>query len=270
MTTTTDPPILEIADAPRVLETHDTVFTPIVLMTTDEARTIVNRIKARLDEARRDLLDLYEREGWRALGYATWRDCAAAEFGQSTATLYRQLEAAEIERDVRSFSQLEKNEQPIPTQQLHAVKQLAPADRGRAFDRAAELAGDGKRTAAHVAQAAAEIAPLPPLPADLTADWTRYQDSGTIVMTTIYGFKLAGDDPQALETEARALSRPLVELRDHGWRVFYDPGSVGRADLHAYTASHQAYEAVAAHDIPRLALAAWRQRNAADFPDLED
>ena len=67
-------------------------------MSRDEARQCVVRIAHHLEEARALLLELYEREGWRALGYDSWRACVTAEFAESQATLYRQLTAARIER----------------------------------------------------------------------------------------------------------------------------------------------------------------------------
>lgn len=72
----------------------------IVVMGREEAREIVNQVKAHLNEARRLLLDLYEREGWRALGYASWRECVKAEFQHSEPYLYRQLAAAQLESDL--------------------------------------------------------------------------------------------------------------------------------------------------------------------------
>lgn len=133
----------------------------VTMMTRDEAQACVARIAGGIETMRRDLLELYEREGWRALGYDSWRACAVAEFGASAATLYRQLEAAEIERDVRGadFSQVENNAPAIPTAQLQAVKDLPPAERRQAFDRADQLAAGRPRTAADVRQAAQAIRP---------------------------------------------------------------------------------------------------------------
>lgn len=146
--------------APAAIAVVEAVAVGVAMMGRDEAQALVTRIKRNLDGMRVDLLELYEREGWKALGYPSWRECAVAEFGASAATLYRQLEAAEIERDVRGqdFSQVEKT---IPTVQLQAVKDLSPAERRQAFERADELAGERPRTAADVRQAAAEIKPPP-------------------------------------------------------------------------------------------------------------
>lgn len=147
-----------VSATPTAITVVDAAVVGVAMMGRDEAQALVTRIKRNLDGMRADLLDLYEREGWRALGYDSWRACAGAEFGASAATLYRHLEAAEIERDVRGgdFSQVEKT---IPTVQLQAVKALSSAERRQAFDRADQLAGERPRTAADVRQAAAEIAP---------------------------------------------------------------------------------------------------------------
>ena len=93
-----------------------------LLMSRDEARQCVARIAHHLEEARALLLALYEREGWRALGYDSWRACVTAEFAESQATLYRQLTAARIERTI---SHNEKNGAPLPV--LHALE-LAPLE----------------------------------------------------------------------------------------------------------------------------------------------
>ena len=47
-----------------------------IMMGEQEARACVARIKAGLDDIRTAGLELEEREGWRALGYDSWRECA--------------------------------------------------------------------------------------------------------------------------------------------------------------------------------------------------
>jgi site-specific DNA-methyltransferase (adenine-specific) len=65
-----------------------------------EARTCVGEINRHLESARVQLLELYEREGWRALGYGSWRECVMAEFHRSQSALYRALEAARVEQEL--------------------------------------------------------------------------------------------------------------------------------------------------------------------------
>lgn len=119
---------------------------------------------------------------------------------------------------------------------------------------------------------AAEPVPLPPLPDTLRHTWTRWQnEDGTIGMRHASGYKLAGTDAAALERQAADLARPLAELADHGWRVYYDPGAEGRSDLHPYTAGHEEHDAISARSLPELALTAWKARlfedDAPNMPD---
>jgi CHASE2 domain-containing sensor protein len=86
-------------------------------MSRDAARQCVARMTHHLEEARAVLLELYEREGWRALGYDSWRACVVAAFSQSQTALYRQLTAARVERTI---SHNGKNGDPLPV--LHALE----------------------------------------------------------------------------------------------------------------------------------------------------
>lgn len=78
-----------------------------IIMTAEEARgkiTLINSQLAKAEKAfstARKLLDeLYELQGWKALGYSSWRACAEAEFEKGQSTLYRQLLAAAIEKQI--------------------------------------------------------------------------------------------------------------------------------------------------------------------------
>jgi len=77
-----------------------------VMMTAKEAReciTAINETIAGAEEQRREvnalIVELHERQGWRALGYANWRDCVTAEFSKPRTTAYRMLEVAKIRRE---------------------------------------------------------------------------------------------------------------------------------------------------------------------------
>lgn len=134
-----------------------------VMMRMDEARACITRIQANLESIRADLLALHDQEGWRALGYESWRACVAAEFGQSQSYLYRQLAAAEIERDLGL---------PIgatPESHLRPLGALdSPMAKQQALARADVLAGDAPRQARHVQQAVAETRAEPTSMADVT------------------------------------------------------------------------------------------------------
>lgn len=101
--------------------------------------------------------------------------------------------------------------------------------------------------------------------------WVIWRNEGesTIGMRHTSGLKLAGDDAQALVQEAAALARPLAELAGNGWTVLFDPNCP--PDLHAYSAMHETYHGIGAHDLPRLALAAWWARiDERDLPDVSN
>jgi len=113
-----------------------TVACETVLMAEDEARAAVVAVRRHFDSARQLLLDLYEREGWRALGHASWRACVTAEFGQSQAYLYRLLEAARVERD---FSPIGETGPPLPESRLRVVAGAPAAIRAELFAQARQL-----------------------------------------------------------------------------------------------------------------------------------
>ncbi len=49
----------------------------IRLMNITEARECVRKINFALTDTRALVLDLYEREGWSALGYKSWNECVS-------------------------------------------------------------------------------------------------------------------------------------------------------------------------------------------------
>jgi hypothetical protein len=68
------------------------------------ARALCDRVRRCLVEARQALEELHRLEGWRALGYRSWRECCESEFGLSQRQLYRHLVAVEVERDLGALA----------------------------------------------------------------------------------------------------------------------------------------------------------------------
>lgn len=73
----------------------------------DTARHHIERIQEHLirsdyhlNQARKLILELHEREGWKVLGYGSWRDCVMNEFNKSSSAVYRQLNAALVELEL--------------------------------------------------------------------------------------------------------------------------------------------------------------------------
>jgi hypothetical protein len=119
-------------------------------MTDAEARECVSKINNNMTNIRSLVLELYEREGWSAMGYANWRECVVAEFKGKQSYLYYQLEAAQTEKNISTI--VEKTE-TIPESQLRPLTKLRndPEKQKEAWQQAVATAPDGKVTAAHVA-----------------------------------------------------------------------------------------------------------------------
>jgi hypothetical protein len=123
----------------------------IQTLTQVQARSLVERIRSHINDARALVLELHEKEGWKALGYDSWRECVVAEFEQSQAYLYRQLNAAQVERNISPIGE----NKPIPESVLRPLASLPPAQQREAWS--AATAENPKPTAAEVEKAAAAI-----------------------------------------------------------------------------------------------------------------
>jgi N6-adenosine-specific RNA methylase IME4 len=119
-------------------------------MSEAEARECVNQITGHIQNARVLILDLYERRGWEALGYASWRECVVAEFEASERHMYRQLQAAMSEREICPTGQIGV----IPERHLRELDGLSPTDKREVWQAAVETAPEGRVTAAHVRETA--------------------------------------------------------------------------------------------------------------------
>lgn len=121
----------------------------VVMMSEVEAKECVDKINSNMTNIRALVLDLHEREGWKALHYQSWRECVTAEFGKSQPYLYFQLEAAKAERNI---STIVENASTIPESQLRPLTKLRnePEKQKEAWQKAVETAPEGKVTAAHV------------------------------------------------------------------------------------------------------------------------
>lgn len=149
----------------QLVEQFDTV---VAVMDVNEARQSVDRINAQLNGASVELLRLYEGRGWQALGYTSWSECAAVEFGDSKGRMYQLLNAAFVERELSTMV-----DNSIPERQLRPLTAFVSLPRGpgsdqrpvevdgdairESYQRAVETAPNGKVTAAHVAAVVKEM-----------------------------------------------------------------------------------------------------------------
>jgi len=65
----------------------------VVLLTRDEATQTIAAIKESIVNTRKLIVNFYQREGWKSLGYDSFESCIEIEFGKSVSYVYRQLSA---------------------------------------------------------------------------------------------------------------------------------------------------------------------------------
>lgn len=138
----------------------DAPLTNITPMSAIEARSCINAIKGNLESLRLMLLELHRRRGWEALEYASWEDCAKAEFGKSRAYTFRLLSAAQVEENLASAVEstiVDLNN--IPVSHLSELAKLPPEQQPEALLKAEQIALTlgKKRNATHIAQAVQKI-----------------------------------------------------------------------------------------------------------------
>lgn len=127
--------------------------TLVQLMTEAEARRCAEQIRRGMADVRYLLLDFHEREGWRALGYQNWRECAMTEFGYNERYVYYLLDAAKVERNLCTIVQKPES---LPESQLRPLAPLEPEAQREVWTKAVETAPEGKITAKHVEQTVVE------------------------------------------------------------------------------------------------------------------
>lgn len=118
-------------------------------MTEPEARLLVDEIKSGINKVSQKLLELYEREGWRALGYPSWRDCIMTEFDFQKTHVYELLNFARVEQNLSAIG----GKYPLPKNERQArpLASLSPEEQLEAWPLVIESTPDGKEpTAAHV------------------------------------------------------------------------------------------------------------------------
>ncbi len=119
-----------------------TITTPVQKkMTAKEARQATRYARRCLREAWLTLLDVYDRDGWRPLGYSSWREYACIEFEVSKTHAYRLLEAAEVVRDFSEGKHI-PDDAPRHERHLRELARLPTADLRRAVWEEARADGD--------------------------------------------------------------------------------------------------------------------------------
>ena len=108
-----------------------------------EARALCDRVRESISQVRGLLLALYEGEGWRALGYQSWRECVVSEFEQSKSFCYRALAAARVERNFSQIGNIDASQ--IPEGHLLPLTDMEPDQQVEAYQLALQLGKDKDR-----------------------------------------------------------------------------------------------------------------------------
>lgn len=83
------------------------------VMSKDEAQACVRAIRNGFEGVFQKFAELYDREGWRALGYTSWRECIKEEFGYQKSHAYRMLAAARVELALSALGDTERRERHL-------------------------------------------------------------------------------------------------------------------------------------------------------------
>lgn len=76
----------------------------IQAMGREKARALTDLAKEHLEAARRNILDVYEAEGWKSLGYDSFKAYAEKEFTQSWQQVYKIVSAAKVDRNLMEIT----------------------------------------------------------------------------------------------------------------------------------------------------------------------
>ncbi|WP_422923096.1 hypothetical protein [Singulisphaera sp. PoT] len=162
-------------------------------MNREEALATCQVIRKGLDDIREMALELRDREGWKALGYPSWAECIAGEFGRSKNYINRQIAAALIEQEVVPMGTAPAQPR-IPERQLRPLAAIEPGKRAEVWEEAKATAPEGRLTARHVQETVDRKLPRPEGGAH------GHRQGGTLVNG------VASEDPPAI-ARARAAGR---------------------------------------------------------------
>jgi hypothetical protein len=131
-------------------------------MSAAEAQSAVSEINANISQAdglytgtRKLLLDLQEREGWRALGYGSFRDCLAECCPRiEQAYAYRLADAARVDRNVSVSTRVETF---LPEKHAYELRHVPDKRQGEVYTAAVKAAEGGEVTARVIREAVEQL-----------------------------------------------------------------------------------------------------------------
>lgn len=177
-------------------------------MSPGEARDSINRINAGVNSIRIELLELHRRQGWKALGYSTWKEFAESEFNLHRDRLYDMITAAEVEVNLVNNGIDASEISDLPESQLRAIAKAPITRQAAAFEALkAWESEDGKATEK---EAEAAVASVDPNFAHQKATQlvTKFVASGADIDNTAVDKVFDGASPRLKEV----LAQPVKEL----------------------------------------------------------
>lgn len=187
-------------------------------MSAEEAREKTDAIKSKVEETAGLLLEMYERDGWKALGYKSWREYGEAEFSFSNSRIYQLKDHAQTLRRLENSTTVEK---PNSTRQTRELAMVEPERQAEVWKEAVETApkdraGKPKVTAAHVKAVVASVSPpaekSAKTPSQVEAPPPPTKTPGDVIAEIVAAY-------QSLKTNERASARKKihrVDLKDMG------------------------------------------------------
>ena len=127
-------------------------------MTPDEARETDRLIKRHINTTRYLLLDMRDRQGWKALGYESFVEYGKKSLGYEKGYLYQLADAGEISIQLGYSQESAIADSPPPESQLRPLKSVPEDERKAIWDEATRKAEEegAKLTAKRVEDAVAE------------------------------------------------------------------------------------------------------------------
>lgn len=96
----------------------------VLMMDKTQAKEARDKINNHMGSAVALLKDFYHREGWKALGYKSFKDCAEKEFGHGRARVYQLLNEGKIQSELQESG-------PMPALSSRATRELGAAPAGK-------------------------------------------------------------------------------------------------------------------------------------------
>lgn len=162
---------LIIRQASKILE-----VTYIVPMEVAEARAEMDGVRRDVTSACERLARVYERQGWKALGYPSMVACMRAELDLSKTRGYELLAYVKIKKNLEGVSAIAEKIPEINEAQAREIKHLPPQAQREVWE-ASVKATNGKPTAKAVAAQVREQACPAPKPASPSGRRAQREDN---------------------------------------------------------------------------------------------